>query len=70
MKNESILTTRQVAERLNISLRRVQALIKDGRLPSQQIGREHLIREADVKLVENRTPGRPKTAKTTKAGEK
>ena len=67
MKKDLILTTRQVAERLNISLRRVQALIKNGRLPSQQIGREHLIREADIQLVENRTPGRPRAAKITKA---
>ena len=59
MENDKILTTNQVAEILGVSLRRVQALIADGRLPSQQIGREHLIKASDVKLVENRTVGRP-----------
>lgn len=54
-----MLTTREVAERLNVSMRRVLALIEVGRLPSQQFGRDHLIKEADLKLVENRKPGRP-----------
>lgn len=59
MKENEFLTTSQVAEKLGVSLRRVQALIADGRLPSMQIGREHLIKESDIKLVENRTVGRP-----------
>lgn len=63
MKENEFLTTTQVAEKLGVSLRRVQALIADGRLPSMQIGREHLIKESDVKLVENRTVGRPKKEK-------
>ena len=54
-----MLTTPQVAERLGVGVRRVQALIAAGRLPSQQFGRDHLIREKDLKLVANRTPGRP-----------
>ncbi len=59
MTKENLLTTPQVAERLGVTVRRVQALIKDGRLPSQQYGRDHLIKESDLKLVENRKPGRP-----------
>lgn len=55
-----LLTTRQVAERLGVTLARVRALIAAGRLPSQQFGRDHLIKEEDVKLVENRKPGRPR----------
>lgn len=35
------------------------ALIKSGRLPSQQIGREHLIKEKDLELVKERKAGRP-----------
>jgi len=54
-----MLTTPQVAERLGVTVRRVQALIKAGRLPSQQFGRDHLIKVSDLKLVENRKPGRP-----------
>lgn len=54
-----MLTTPEVAERLGVSVRRVQALIAAGRLPSQQFGRDHLIKESDLKLVEDRKPGRP-----------
>lgn len=63
MANERMLTTREVATRLNVSLRRVRQLIEEGRLPSQQFGRDHLIKEADVKLVEDRKRGRPPKAK-------
>jgi excisionase family DNA binding protein len=58
-----MLTTREVATRLNVSLRRVRQLIEEGRLPSQQFGRDHLIKEDDVKLVEDRKRGRPPKAK-------
>jgi excisionase family DNA binding protein len=64
MASERMLTTPEVAERLRVSVRRVQALIKVGRLPSQQFGRDHLIKESDLKLVEDRKPGRPPKAKT------
>ena len=69
MKSEAMLTTSEVAVRLNVSMRRVRALIEAGRLPSQQFGRDHLIKESDLKLVANRKPGRPPrvTAETSKA---
>jgi excisionase family DNA binding protein len=57
---KDMLTTRQVAERLHISMRRVRALIEANRLPSQQYGRDHLIKEKDVKLIEVRKSGRPR----------
>jgi excisionase family DNA binding protein len=53
------ITTKEVAEKLGVSMRRVTALIKEGRLPSQQIGREHLIKESDLELVRERKIGRP-----------
>lgn len=56
------LTTKQVAERLGITPRRVQALVTAGKLPAQKIGRDYLIKEKDLKLVENRKVGRPKKA--------
>jgi excisionase family DNA binding protein len=65
MAKETMLTTPEVAARLGVTVRRVQALIKDGRLPSQQFGRDHLIKESDLKLVENRKPGRPKKGHET-----
>ena len=60
MNNEGLLTTPEVAERLGITIPRVHQLIKDGRLPSKQFGRTHLIKEADLMLVAERKPGRPK----------
>jgi excisionase family DNA binding protein len=62
MQTENYLTTPQVAKRLGVSIRRVQALIKAGRLPSRQYGRDHIINEADLALVADRKPGRPKKA--------
>jgi excisionase family DNA binding protein len=56
---KTMLTTPQVAARLGVTVRRVQALIHAGRLPSQQFGRDHLIYEKDLKLVADRKPGRP-----------
>ncbi len=65
-----MLTTPEVAERLNVTVRRVQALIGAGRLPSQQYGRDHLVKEADLKLVEDRKPGRPAKVKAEAAADK
>lgn len=58
--NKEFLTTPEVAEQLGVSIRRVQQFINDGRLPSQQFGREHLIKESDLALVSERKVGRPK----------
>ena len=55
----SQLTTKEVAERLGITVPRVHALIKAGRLPVQRFGRAYMIKESDLKLVKDRKPGRP-----------
>jgi excisionase family DNA binding protein len=55
-----LLTTKQAAERLGITPRRVQALIEAGRLPASKFGRDYMIKEADLKLVQDRKVGRPK----------
>jgi excisionase family DNA binding protein len=67
MADDRLLTTPEVAEQLGVSVRRVQALIKAGRLPSQQFGRDHVIKESDVRLVEDRKPGRPPKPKEENA---
>ena len=54
------LTTKEVAEKLGVSLRRVQAMIESGRLPATKFGRDYMIRKTDLKIVENRKVGRPK----------
>ncbi|MET0465634.1 MAG: helix-turn-helix domain-containing protein [Chitinophagaceae bacterium] len=58
----ALITSAQAAEKLGISVRRVQELIKNGRLPSQQFGRTYVVNEDDLKLVEDRKPGRPRKA--------
>jgi len=54
-----LLTTKEVALRLGVSTRRVQAMINSKSLLAEKFGRDYMIREADLKLVENRKPGRP-----------
>lgn len=63
MVKDGMLTTGEAAARLGVSQARVRALIAAGRLPSQQYGRDHMIKETDLKLVEDRKPGRPPKAK-------
>ncbi len=59
----AILTSAQAAERLGVSVRRVQQLVKDGRLPAELFGGSLMIKEEDLKLVEERKVGRPPKAK-------
>jgi excisionase family DNA binding protein len=61
-----LLTTKETAERLGVTIRRVNDLITAGRLPAARFGRAYMIKESDLKLVENRQPGRPPGA--TKKG--
>jgi excisionase family DNA binding protein len=55
----SLLTTKEVAERLGVTVPRIHTLIKEGRLPAEKMGRDLFIKEEDLKLVENRKTGRP-----------
>ena len=54
-----LLTTPEAAARLGVTPRRVLALIKAGRLPSKQFGRDHIVKESDLALVAERKAGRP-----------
>jgi excisionase family DNA binding protein len=58
------VTTKEAAEILGVTPGRVRAMIGAGRLPAQTVGTGqrsvHLIARADLKLVKNRKPGRPK----------
>jgi excisionase family DNA binding protein len=58
-----LLTTQQAAERLGVSASRVRQFILDGRLPATKLGRDNLIREADLSLIQDRKAGRPSTKK-------
>ncbi|MDQ3687533.1 MAG: helix-turn-helix domain-containing protein [Acidobacteriota bacterium] len=55
----SLLTTKEAAERLGVTVPRVHTFIKEGRLPAEKMGRDLFIKEADLKLLENRKTGRP-----------
>lgn len=66
-----LLTTAEVAERLGVHRTRVNVLIKEGRLPASRFGRAYMIKESDLKLVEDRMPGRPlKVLQAKKANKK
>lgn len=58
-----LLPTKDVAKALGVTVQRVHALIKSGRLPAQKIGRDYLIDEKDLELVRVRKVGRPKKQK-------
>ncbi len=62
--SDKLLSTNEVAERLGVTAIRVRAMIRDGKLQSQKIGRDHLIKETDLELVKDRKPGRPAKDKT------
>jgi excisionase family DNA binding protein len=62
----AMITTQEAAELLGVSVRRVTALIKSGKIPSERFGRAHVINEDDLKLVAERKVGRPRN---TKAGD-
>ena len=54
-----LITTKEAAKELGVTMRRVQALIKAGKLPAQKMGRDWIIRMADLDKVRVRKPGRP-----------
>lgn len=54
------LTTKETAERLKISVRQVQTLIKQNRLPAIKKGRDWFVLESDVdNLPDRKKTGRP-----------
>lgn len=58
---DDMLTTQRAAERLGISVRRVQALIKSSQLPATKLGRDWVIRADDLEAFAKlpRHTGRP-----------
>jgi excisionase family DNA binding protein len=55
----ALISTKDAAQRLKLSVRRVQELVKGGRIPAQLIGGVYLIDHRDLALVKNRKTGRP-----------
>ncbi len=54
-----LLTVKDVAKELNVTIWRVHQLIKAKRLPAVKLGFQYVIKRKDLKLVENRKNGRP-----------
>jgi len=62
LRMSNILTTDAAAKFLAVSKARVRKLIQDGRLPAEKHGRDHMIKEADLKHFANhgrKNAGRP-----------
>jgi excisionase family DNA binding protein len=59
-----VITTSEAAAALGVSVDRVQALIRAGRLPATRFGKAYVINEKDLALVKDRKPGRPKKGNT------
>ena len=63
-----MLTTKEAAERLGVTAIRVRQLISEGRLPAEKFGRDYMIKQEDLRLVEDRKPGRPSKETGKKSG--
>ncbi|MDQ3749999.1 MAG: helix-turn-helix domain-containing protein [Acidobacteriota bacterium] len=61
---EGYLTTKEVAEKLGVSVGRIKQFIVEKRLPATKIGNTNLVKEEDLRLVENRQNGRPPKEKS------
>jgi excisionase family DNA binding protein len=53
----TFLSTKDAAQRLGVSARRVRALIDAERLPAIKVGHTWIINEADLACVAKRKPG-------------
>ncbi len=47
-----LLTTKEAATKLGVSVRRVRALISEGKLKAHQLGREYAIEESALNSVQ------------------
>ena len=54
------MTTTEAAVKLQVSSRRVRAMIGAGHLTARMIGRDWCIEPVALKAGENRKPGRPR----------
>lgn len=64
--SDKLLTTNQAAQELKVTSIRVRAMIRDGKLKAEKMGRDYLIKESDLELVKDRKPGRPAKDATKK----
>ena len=61
---EGYITTKEAAEKLEVSEGRIRQLVADGRLPAVKVGQTNLVKESDLELVrERKRTGRPPKTK-------
>jgi excisionase family DNA binding protein len=59
--SDELLSTEEAAAKLGVTVRWVQKLLRDQRLPyARKLGRQYLIRESDLAQVSDLRPGRPR----------
>ena len=59
----NLLNSKDAAEKLGVSVRRIQALIKNKQLTAEKFGRDYMIKESDLPKLKKLKRGRPvKTA--------
>jgi excisionase family DNA binding protein len=58
------LTTAEAAAELGKSIRHIQWLITEGKLPAEKVGRDYFINADDLGLVRGLKRGRPSKTKT------
>lgn len=54
------ITVAEAAALIGVTKRRVQVIIKEGRIPARQVGNMLLVRREDAKGFKANKPGRPK----------
>ncbi len=57
------LTTAEAAIILEVSTRRIRALIESEKLKAERFGKSYSIKQKDLNKIKNRPPGRPKNKK-------
>jgi excisionase family DNA binding protein len=65
MKDEALLSTAEVAARLEVTRQRVLELIGEERLPAIKVGRSYVVRADDLASLTLRRVGRPATKQPT-----
>lgn len=61
----NMMNTKEAAEKLGVSLRRVQQLITEGTIPAHKVGRDYVILEKDLEGIKTYgKPGRPTISET------
>lgn len=55
----NLVTVREAARILGVTVGRVHQLIAAGRLPAEKLGFQYVIKRSELKIVEHRKNGRP-----------